>query len=475
MTGSLKTAIADIALSRGGWRSLPGVPPHITRSLAILEKRTPDGGGGRGDPEGDRAFLQRAAARAVADLSVSEARRALLPAWRDLVPEDGAAERAAPNVTSEWVRALTERLVMMGWRPADRRLALTWLDVFPCVPPGDFLSQAARIAAERHAWPLRDAGKRLQLWDAESGPRALGKALLAGDPAQVLSDAALSARPDAGIVRAAVDRIADDVASAGPANAARDVTALLDLLAALPGNSEAPFSPGVVHGLMAPWLDRAPPAELKRRLQTLLLARIGDPRFQGGARWASLAQAMAARGHPNASRVEGLMRQWLIGEAFELFFKLLADTTGNAQQWQRRERYWRRYLDAGRISNAWFILGNDAAHWARGQGDRLKRGQYGRLNAGADADQSALLMRISDLTIAEWSNDGSCCFWKPDASEMPQFGAQWLDGKNLRASRVMEALAARDRARTGQYLWQAIGHRGAGWETRFDNAIVGRW
>ncbi len=480
MSGAFRTAIGAIVIDRFKGRSLPDVPPGISKALATLERRYPaNASAGRGDPEGDRAFLVRVVDQPVMALSANEARRALRPAWVELKLGADAKTTSGSKVATDWVRSLTERLVNMNWKPADRRLVLVWLDVFPRIPEANFLAQAARVAAGRHNWPLREAGERLSLWDADTGPRALGRAFKGkiaegGDPALVLEEAGLSSLPDAGIVETALDRLADETAGASSANATRDVTALLDLLDRLPGGGERQLSPALVHGLLAPWLDTAPGPELKVRLQALMLARIGDPRFKGAARWAALSREMAARGYTKADRIEGMLRYWLIGEAFELFFKLLADTTDNPAQWQRRQKFWRRYLDAGRINNAWFVLGSDAAHWARTQGDRLKRGQYGQLSAGANAQQSALLLQIGELTIAEWSDNGSCCFWRPGASEMPQFGAPWLNGTNLRASGVMERVAARDYQRTGKQLWKALGHRGS-WETQFDNAIAGRW
>lgn len=480
MSGALRGVIAEILNDRFRGRPVPEIPPSISKALASLQRRYQGNeSAGRGDPEGDRAFLARAARQPIMQLSASEARRALRPAWVELTRSVSPELKSEVLVAPDWVQGLTERLVNMNWKPADRRLVLVWLDVFPRTAAASFLAQAARVAASRHDWPLREAGERLSLWDADAGPRALGRALKAkiaegADPTLVLDEAGLSSLPDAGIVEAALDRLADDTAGAAPANTTRDVTALLDLLERLPGGSERQLSPAIVHGLLAPWLSKAPGSELKVRLQAFMLARVGDPRFKGAARWAALTKEMQARGYSRADRLEGMLRQWLIGEAFELFFKLLADTTDNPAQWQRRQKFWRRYLDEGRISNAWFVLGSDAAHWARSQGDRLKRGQYGQLSSGANAQQSALLLQIGELTIAEWSDNGSCCFWRPGASEMPQFGAPWLNGTNLRASGVMERVAARDYQRTGKQLWKALGHRGS-WEIQFDNTIAGRW
>lgn len=481
MSGALRTSILALRAGQPKGQAVPNAPPHTARALGLLERRYPNSGpAGRGDPEGDRAFLGRVATQPVMALSANEARRALRPAWVELKPTAAQQSPIEPKVSAGWVRTLTERLVNMNWKPADRRLVLVWLDVFPRNPDAAFLAQAARVAAGRHEWPIREAGDRLNLWDPVAGPRALARAFKAKivegeDPTQVLDQAGLSSLPDAGIVEAALDRLADETAAVSPVAATREVTALLDLLDQLPGQADRQLSPALVHGLLAPWLEKAPSSELKARLQTLLLARVGDPRFKGAARWAALTREMVARGYPKADRIEPMLRYWLIGEAFELFFKLLADTTVNPAQWQRRQKFWRRYLDAGRISNAWFVLGSDAAHWAKTQGDRLKRGQYGQLSAGANAQQSALLLQIGELTIAEWSDNGSCCFWRPGATEMPQFGAPWLNGKYLRASGVMEEVAARDFKRTGKWLWQAIGHRGRDWETQFDNAIAGRW
>lgn len=50
----------------------------------------------------------------------------------------------------------------------------------------------------------------------------------------------------------------------------------------------------------------------------------------------------------------------------------------------------------------------------------VKEGQFGRIvGGGADANQSALVMAISDLRVVEWSNNGSWRSWHKDDRKAP--------------------------------------------------------
>ncbi|MCB9229087.1 MAG: hypothetical protein H6618_05690 [Deltaproteobacteria bacterium] len=93
------------------------------------------------------------------------------------------------------------------------------------------------------------------------------------------------------------------------------------------------------------------------------------------------------------------------------FFKILK-YSGLDQHAVFRERFWRRYLKAGFISQGWLILAPEAEEYATNV-LKLKPWQYGRLHKTRRIDpcHTVLLMRLDHLLVAEWSHLGKCRVW----------------------------------------------------------------
>lgn len=390
-------------------------------------------------------------------------RRTIHPGWALLDREDDG------NLA--WLLRLLDVAIALGRRPMDRAVIATWLDVFPEGPGSAQLAAAAAMAANRHDWPYAAAGQRLSLWERVSGAAALGREMLANaDTDAALKSAAL--RPGhytAGIVIAGLDAAAIDVANRTGTAAETGCATLLDISEriGIAGTQRAL----VVRALLRPWRQSAPPEGLRRRIQRFVVTRVGDPRGSE-APWTQLARQLASRGFSaETDDLAVIIRRWLVKDTFDLFFRLVGRTTDDPGQWKRRDGFWRRYLESDLVTNAWFILGDDAKRASRADGGQLDAaGGHGELQSGAMSDQSALLMQIGDLTIAEWSSNGSCCFWRPGAERAPIFGSRKFDGVYMRAAEVMKSLARRQAQREGRRLWIALPHTGS-WEYKFAEHI----
>lgn len=464
---ALRQAISNVATQAGVWPRPDPEPVSSRRAAAKLEQRHAIM---MADPQADAVFLEGLLLHLPSDLTPRDLRRSLPPAWRLL-------DRTDPD-TRAWVLAATDAALALEWRPTDRALLTAWLDVFPTGPGSEKLASAAAEAAGRHDWPYAEAGRTYRLWDHDEGPSKLGRALLDSDaPNTVLRGAALSGLPDAQIVKAAVKRVADEIALAKADVAARDSEALLDLVHALESQQARTLTarglpqPAIVHAILRPWLHRDPPPALQTRIQRYLLDTVGDPRTQQRARWQQMTAAMAAQGYGMAPELLLLVNRWLIRASFELFFKLVMASTDNPQQWRRREQFWRPYLESKQVTDAWFILGNDAERQAGAFREEMQGNRYGRINGGGTSGQSALLMQIGDLKIAEWSDNGSCCFWKPGADRSPVFGEASYSGHHLRAGQSMKQLARAQAVKLKTSpLWAGLGHQGQ-WEGKFQEHI----
>lgn len=163
-----------------------------------------------------------------------------------------------------------------------------------------------------------------------------------------------------------------------------------------------------VESLIRPWLEQQPDASIRRAIESVLLDTLEDPRIKQ-ANWSSVDRACVAR-----------FKQWMALESFEVFIRVISEVA-YVQHWEARKEFWGWYLDENHVTEVWPVVGSQSAShlWAMNNkstdGYKLK---YGELR-GAASDQSVLLMRIGDLTIAEWSHNGSVRFWHADNSQAP--------------------------------------------------------
>ena len=291
-------------------------------------------------------------------LAPAELRRALAPAWRSV-------DRTNP-VALDWVLGITTEALLQERRPTDRAIVTTWLDVFPNGAGAPRLAAAAAVAAERHDWPYRQAGRKYNLWDAGDAVAALGPALLAAeDPDDILRAAALTpGLYDARLVQQSLVAAANGIADAPTRIASTGCASLLRLLNRI---GIAPMIlPEVVRALLKPWRDELPAEALRIEIQRFLLREVGDPRSQP-ARWAQLAQVLVDRGYrDDAAALVLIFKRWLVQASFELFFKLVSASTNKPGQWDRRESFWRHYLERSLVDDARFVLGIDGIRSSSG-------------------------------------------------------------------------------------------------------------
>ena len=167
------------------------------------------------------------------------------------------------------------------------------------------------------------------------------------------------------------------------------------------GRSRARF-PRLRHalaeGLLLPYGKHRPPPEILTRIRDLLIHRdhLGDPRLPRDHRWDEIPEA------------KSIFLRWLANEALDLFLQVVSETA-EERHWRFRRPFWEAYLHKGLVDEAWVALGRKAAAIAR----RTKcagRRYHGRL-VGASQTHSVILLRIGDITIAEWSHSGTCRAW----------------------------------------------------------------
>lgn len=327
--------------------------------------------------------------------------------------------------------AIFQRVEQRAQRSALLALVAAYVDGFR---DGDFFVIFARRIRELIGrwnggsiapWPELDAS--IGLFDPAKAPTSIAAAVLGSDRShsEILSKLGLDTviRQRGGLAEAAFVAACRIVATKrGPATIplqeriigwVKDAEGRLLFARALPN---------AVDALLTPWADKDPPGDHRAHLiEVLQSLGGGDPRTKPGAWKAVREQA------PTAYAV--LMR-WLtqasVFQFFDIVDRSLATDPAGRKMWAYRRRFWTAYLlgeeGAPKIEEAWVAFGDDGARLAR-QAAR-ENSEAGLAAFGTQEDKggthAALIMRIGDFVIVDWSHNAKCNFWRKGARGRPE-------------------------------------------------------
>jgi len=133
--------------------------------------------------------------------------------------------------------------------------------------------------------------------------------------------------------------------------------------------------------------------------------------------------------------------KWQVFRSITLFFKIIEQVveSEHKHQFPIRRNFWLNYFNRGEINDAWVILGSRA----RERMIRLKNQNVEEFRAlkwaslsGGPSDQCALLMKVGDTTVMEFSHSGKVRMWgKQDSGrgQIPVLHNRFYDASELRA------------------------------------------
>ena len=183
--------------------------------------------------------------------------------------------------------------------------------------------------------------------------------------------------------------------------------------------------------MLSPFESSTPSPSIQRLLIRKLVEKFRDPRLHS---WPGLR---GANGQERRDQCITTIKRWLSIEYLDLFIKII-ESTAVDRQFKPRKAFWLKYFEKNAISDVTLILASDANKTARKMQRDLDNGEYmqwATLN-GTSANQSVLLMRLGDLTIAEWSHSGAMRFWKNDTKSTPPFHSKEYLGSELRSESI---------------------------------------
>lgn len=413
----LKTLLAEPGRVLGPLRVRVDDPMATARARASLA----DGGGGPSDPDDVKRLQARIATAAQIGSLAELPKRDLRDGCRVfLLPPQppGREQQVGPRLIGELERRARP--------PRSAMLALidSYLDAFEPADP-DVARLGGSLEEMRPTWPWRDGelwplrAERFALFDTRTVPERLGRAVLASDatPSAVLAEAGLDtdARRLGGLARAAFIEACRATAAEPAASAEARQNRLLEW--GLDAQERAVFPaawPDLARALLSPWRSGEPTPTHKARLISLL-ERLGggDPRMKPSG-WRAVRET--------AGDAYAVLLRWLTRASVLQFFDIV-DVTADPYMWRFRRAFWTSYLLAGHIDQAWVVFNRRGAELARSQmrrsGDTREEAFAEFRSTAKTGDHAALIMRIGDLVVVDWSHNGCWNIWRRTQGQTP--------------------------------------------------------
>jgi hypothetical protein len=193
-------------------------------------------------------------------------------------------------------------------------------------------------------------------------------------------------------------------------------------------------------GLILGCQKLSPGETFVKDIAKIIEANFDDPVLHKG-RWPAVPEDLGGIGARN--RCIETVKRWQTFRSITLFFSIIEKVVQgqHSHQFPVRRAFWLKYFEQGLVQDAWVILGTKAQSEIsrlRLEIDDLASLRWGRLT-GASSDQSALLLRLGDITVMEFSHSGRARIWgekdksSPRFKTIPELHAKSYSADNLRA------------------------------------------
>jgi hypothetical protein len=327
--------------------------------------------------------------------------------------------------------AVLRRVEDKAQRPAVLALITAYIDGFREGEQfGAFASRVRQLVGRwsgRPISPWPELHKSVSLFEPSKAPVNIAAAVLGGGqpPGEVLNRLGLDTeiRQRGGLAEASfIEATRVVMAKQGPAVIPLQERIIEWGMTAEGRLSFAKALPATVNALLLPWCDADPPDMHRTHLIDVLMSLGGgDPRTKPG-QWRDVQQT--------ASEAYSVLIRWLtrasVFQFFDIVDQSLAKDLQGRTMWAYRRRFWTSYLlgeeDAPTIEEAWVAFGEEGAWLARKAARESQEAGFAAFGTQEDrsATHAALIMRIGDWTIVDWSHNAKCNFWRRGASEAPQ-------------------------------------------------------
>ncbi len=193
-------------------------------------------------------------------------------------------------------------------------------------------------------------------------------------------------------------------------------------------------------GLVLGSHERQPGDNLIKEISSLIEGNFDDP-VAGKNKWPAVPNELG--GPSTRERCLEIVQKWQVFRAITLFFKIIDEVVEKSEHkhhFPQRRDFWLGYFDKGQVTEARVVLGPKARDRmekiVREGGDDYATLKWSSLKE-CPKDQCALLMKIGDATVMEFSHSGRVRMWgRSDGSGDVTSGVPVLDRKEYKAKEL---------------------------------------
>ena len=154
-------------------------------------------------------------------------------------------------------------------------------------------------------------------------------------------------------------------------------------------------------------------AEIVKKVSSLVNKNFDDPVTEN-IFWPSVTNRLG--GSETRERCLSVARKWRVFRSITLFFNIIDQVVDSEHKhhFPMRKSFWLNYFDKGEVTDAWIILGAKArdkiAQLKNTNPDEFASLSWGSLSGGP-VDQCAILLKLNQVTVMEFSHSGRARIW----------------------------------------------------------------
>ena len=193
----------------------------------------------------------------------------------------------------------------------------------------------------------------------------------------------------------------------------------------------------IITSLFEPWEDRIIDPTIQSKIIKFTIREFGDPRLSIGVDpiWNDAKILLA----------KSILKKWLVGDDLKHFVEYIKNSEGvKSYQWEKREAFWMDLYKKNMISESWLIC-NRRADQTIINDLKIKNGVF-KKGSQVNKGHSAILFKINDITIIDWSHDGAMRMWNANNINAPElYKPEYHSQEDLRVECDIEPISHQSR------------------------------
>ena len=166
----------------------------------------------------------------------------------------------------------------------------------------------------------------------------------------------------------------------------------------------------IIKSLLEPWKDKDIDPVIKQEIIEFTIREFGDPRL--------IIEVDQIWNDEKIFLAKSILKKWLVGDDLKHFVEFIKRSDGvKTYQWEQREKFWMDLYKKNMIAESWLIC-NRRADRAVIDDLKIKHGVF-KKGSQVNRGHSAILFKINDIIIIDWSHDGAMRMWNTNSMNAP--------------------------------------------------------